>query len=725
MHEQSASRRDEFIEDETKGFSLNMAEIRSMIYRQRYIVGAAIAIALALGLVVTLLMRPVYRASASVQIDQGTSNIIEGQDVAPDAAISDSQRYLQTQTDILKSRALAKRVADKLQLASNNNFLLAMNSQPSEGNSSVDVATARREQIVAMLQDNLGVAMPFGSRIVQISFDSPDPALAAKIANAYAENLITGNMERKFETTAYARTFLSEELARAKARLEQSERAAIAYSRSAQIIDASDAAGASKDETSSGPKSLTTASLVQMNTDLASAQTERVKAEQRWQQAQATPLMSLPEVLSNSTIQNLQGERAAKRAAYQQVRERYKEGHPETIRAATDVSAIDRQISLLAGQIRDSIRDTYRVAQRTEQALSGRVTGLKSDSLEEQNRRVQLNLLSREADTNRSLYDGLLQRYKSVSAAAGIAANNISIVDRADVPAGPISPRLFYNMALALLAGGILAFFMASIREMFDDTVRSPEDVDRKLALPLLGITPGVSSSDVCTELANPRSPLSEAYYSIRSSVEYSTPNGIPASVLVTSSRPSEGKSTTSSALALDFARLGHRTLLVDGDLRVPSLHREMKKDNSVGFVNVLTRQLPLSQAVQLIDGTGLHFLSSGPIPPNPAQLLSGNAVAEFLAAHAKDYDVILIDGPPVMGLADAPLLSRVTEATVFVVEADRANRGQVKTAIRRLRDARARLIGVVLSKYEASKAGYGDYYGYDYSYGNDTKKAA
>jgi succinoglycan biosynthesis transport protein ExoP len=195
--------------------------------------------------------------------------------------------------------------------------------------------------------------------------------------------------------------------------------------------------------------------------------------------------------------------------------------------------------------------------------------------------------------------------------------------------------------------------------------------------------------------------------------------------VLVTSSRPSEGKSTTSSALALDFARLGHRTLLVDGDLRVPSLHREMKKDNSVGFVNVLTRQVSLDQAIQQIEGTGLHFLSSGPIPPNPAQLLSGNAVAEFLEANARNYDIILIDGPPVMGLADAPLLSRVTQATVFVVEADRANRGQVKTAIRRLRDARAKLIGVVLAKYDSSKVGYGDYYGYDYSYGNDTKKAA
>jgi succinoglycan biosynthesis transport protein ExoP len=725
MHDQSASRRDEFVEDETRGFSLNLAEIRSMIYRQRYIVGAALAVTLTLGLVVTLLMRPVYRASASIQIDQGTSNIIEGQDVAPDAAVSDTQRYLQTQTDILKSRALAKRVADKLQLASNDNFLLAMNNQPSEGNSSLDVASARREQIVATLQDNLRVTMPFGSRIVQISFDSPDPALAAKIANAYAENLIVGNMERKFETTAYARTFLAEELARAKIRLEQSERAAIAYSRSARIIDASDAAGTSNEEGKSGPKSLTTASLVQMNTDLSSAQTERVKAEQRWRQAQATPLMSLPEVLANSTIQNLQGERAEKRAAYQQVRQRYKEGHPETIRAATEVSTIDRQISQLATQIRDSIRDTYLVTQRTEDALSGRVTNLKSDSLEEQNRRVQLNLLSREADTNRSLYDGLLQRYKEVSAAAGIAANNISIVDRADVPPGPISPRLFYNMALAMLAGLVLAFLLAAAREMFDDTVRSPEDVDRKLALPLLGITPSVATVDVCSELANPRSALSEAYYSIRSSVEYSTPSGIPASVLVTSSRPSEGKSTTSSALALDFARLGHRTLLVDGDLRVPSLHREMKKDNSVGFVNVLTRQVSLDQAIQQIEGTGLHFLSSGPIPPNPAQLLSGNAVAEFLEANARNYDIILIDGPPVMGLADAPLLSRVTQATVFVVEADRANRGQVKTAIRRLRDARAKLIGVVLAKYDSSKVGYGDYYGYDYSYGNDTKKAA
>jgi capsular exopolysaccharide synthesis family protein len=716
----------EAMDDEGGGFSLHLSDVRAMAMRQRYLIGAVILLALVVGLIVTLLITPIYQATASIQIDQETSKIIEGQDVAPTSSLMDSARTLQTQVDILKSRTLATKVANKLRLASSDDFLVTMRVRPAGADlSREERAKVREDKVVSTLQKNLDVTLPLSSRIAQIKFSSPDPELAARIANAYAETYITGNIERRFEATTYARDFLEQELGRAKQRLEESERYAIDYARNTQLIDASDGGGGGDSEKGGGgSRSLTTASLVKLNDDLAGARTLRIQSEQRWLQAERTPVMSLPEVLESSSIQSLQSERVKQQAAYQELRQRYQPDHPQAQQLAANIASIDRQVARLASDVRNSIRERYQVALRQEESMASAVEGLKSDTLAEQQRRVRLDILKREADTNHTLYNGLLQRYKEVSAAAGITSNNVSIVDRAEAPATPVAPKPLLNMAIAGFGGLALAIFLAFARETFDDSLRSPDDVQRKLQMTLLGTTPVVKSDMTPREmLADPRSALSEAYYSIRVALEFSTAHGVPASVLVTSSKPSEGKSTTASALAEDFARIGRKTLLVDGDLRLPSLHRYLNVQNNAGFVSVMTGQVPLEKAVQRLEGTNLDFLSCGPIPPNPAQLLSGNAVRDFVNEHSASYDLIVIDGPPIMGLADAPQLARATAGVVVVVEAGRAHRGQAKTAIKRLREARANILGVVLTKFDTKRVGYGDDYGYSYSYNYGKKK--
>ena len=716
----------EAMDDEGGGFSLHLSDVRAMAMRQRYLIGAVILLALVVGLIATLLITPIYQATASIQIDQETSKIIDGQDVAPTSSLMDSARTLQTQVDILNSRTLAMKVATKLRLFASDDFLVSMRVRPAGADASREEREkARQEKVLYALQKNLDVTLPLSSRIALIKFSSPDPELAARIANAYAETYITGNIERRFEATAYARDFLEQELGRAKQRLEDSERYAIDYARNTQLIDASD--GSSGDEkTSGGSRSLTTASLVKLNEDLSAARTLRIQTEQRWRQAEITSVMSLPEVLESSVIQSLQSERVKQQAAYQELRQRYQPDHPQAQQLAANIASIDRQIARLAGEVRTSIRERYQVALRQEESMAAGVEGLKSDTLTEQQRRVRFDILKRESDTNHTLYNGLLQRYKEVSAAAGITSNNVSIVDKAQAPAKPVSPKPLLNMAIAGFGGLALAIFLAFGRETFDDSVRSPDDVQRKLQMPLLGTTPVVKNDMTPREmLADPRSALSEAYYSIRVALEFSTAHGVPASVLVTSSKPSEGKSTTASALAEDFARIGRKTLLVDGDLRLPSLHRYLNVQNNAGFVSVMTGQVPLEKAVQRLEGTNLDFLSCGPIPPNPAQLLSGNAVRDFVNEHSASYDLIVIDGPPIMGLADAPQLARATAGVVIVVEAGRAHRGQAKTAIKRLREARANILGVVLTKFDTKRVGYGDDYGYSYSYNYGNKKKA
>jgi succinoglycan biosynthesis transport protein ExoP len=693
-----------------------LSDMAAVARRQYRWIAVIVAAALLAGVVATLLMKPIYTAAASVQLEQETAKIIEGQDVEPLAALSDSARYLQTQVDILNSRSMTMRVADSLRLADNDDFLTAMGEAPTNAAvAGADRPAERRQRVLAVLQKHFKASIPINSRIALIMFSAPDRTLAARVANGYAESYITGNISRRADANRYAQQFLKGELARAERRLEESERAAIDYARGAQLVDARDSGG-DADKASSG-RSLTTASLVQMNGDLATARAARIAAQQHWAQASGTPAMQLPEVIDNATIQQLGADRARQLAAYQQLRKRYKADYPDVIQAQAQLTSADAQIARLAGEIRASIRGRYDLAARQERALSQAFSGLETDTLSEQQRRVRLDILSRQATTNHALYDALLQRYKEVSAASGIATNNISFLDHAEPPNAANSPRPLVNMAIALLAGLGLALLVIFLRETFDDSVRSPDDVPGKLQLPLLGVTPRITGGESAIEaLADKHSPLSEAYYSVRAALEFSSGHGVPASLLVTSSGPSEGKSTTAFALALDFAEVGVRTLLVDADLRAPSLHKHLGVTNELGFVNVLTGQVASADAVQRVRGTKLDFLPSGPIPSNPVQLLAGNAVRHFLRDHQQAYDLILIDGSPILGLADAPQLAQVVGGTVVVVEAHRKHRGQTKSAIRRLRKAGVPLLGVVLTKLDQRQVGYD--YSYDFDYG-------
>lgn len=673
--------------------AIDLRAIWSALYRNRWLILTVLTLALIAGVISILLTTPTYRATTTVQIEQQSAKVLGTEDLEPVPSAQEAERFLQTQVDIIKSRALAERVVQEMRLGGNPQFLAAQGAKPLDPDK--DDPQARRNQALGLLNDNLTVTLPRNSRIVSIAVDSRDPALAAQVANSYASNFITSNLQRRFDTTSYSREFLQQQLAQTKAKLEESERALIGYSRSAGLIDASSGAAGTAAET--GPRSLTTANLVQVNQAYSAAQSERVARQQRWSQAQATPLLSLPEVLGNPTIQQLTQHRAEAEALYNQELQRRKEDHPSVVQARASIAELDRQITTLATSIRNSIRDQYQVALRQERALAGNVGQLKGQTLSEQDRGVRYNILKREVDTNRELYDGLLQRFKEVGAQAGITNNNISIIDKAEVPGGPISPRPMINLALAGLGGLAVAFMLVFARERFDDVMRAPSDVEDKLRLPLLGVVPlAEKGADVRALLDDPKSSLAEAQQSVRSSIELSSSDGVPESLLLTSSRPSEGKSTTAFALARDLAAAGQHVLLIDADLRKPSLHRALQLSNKVGFSNVLARQTGLEQVLQQTHQPGLVFISAGPLPPNPAQLLASNILSDLLATLRERFDVVVIDGPPVLGLADAPRLAAAAQSVLFVVEANGAHHGAAKGAVARLRASGARLIGAV-----------------------------
>lgn len=702
--------------DDAGGLNEGGIDFRALgaaVFRSRWYVLAILCLVLLVGVGFVMISPPQFRARASVEVRQQSSKVLGTEETEPVLGSAEFDRFLETQINLLQSRALAARVAATLRLARDDRFLNAMGATIQQG------ATAewRQRTILDLLQKNLRIRLMPNSRIVEIAFTSRDPAVAMRVANSYSENYIQSNIERKFSTTAYSREFLSSQLIQAKRRLEGAERELIDYARAASLIDASGGADTQRDQ-EAGPRSLTTANLVDLNEAYIAAEARRIQTEERWRQAAGVPLMALPEVLANPAVQALDERRAEMLANLGQLRQRLQPDHPVVAQAAAQLAAIDKQINALAANIRQSLYEQNRVASRQSQALAQQVAQLKANTLSEQDRSVRYNILKREVDTSRQLYDGLLQRYKEVSAEAGVAANNVIAVDSAELPKEPISPRTGVILAVALIGGLAAAALFVFAREQLDDSIRDPHDLEAKLQLALLGVVP--KAPDELLDINNPsrRSPIAEAYQSVRTAIELSSPNGVPRSLLLTSSRMGEGKTTSALFIAKAFADIGRKTLLIDADLRKPSLHTllNLQKDAGGGLSSVLARRTAPADAVLPTAFENLSFVPSGPPPPNAAQLLGGAPVADLLRGLEDAFDVIIVDGPPVLALADAVELAHQVEATLFVVAAGSAHYGQAKQAARRVRSAAVHLIGGLVTKYDPGLwKGEGDYYNYEY----------
>jgi capsular exopolysaccharide synthesis family protein len=384
------------------------------------------------------------------------------------------------------------------------------------------------------------------------------------------------------------------------------------------------------------------------------------------------------------------------------------------------IDALDQQITRESSNLTNSKVATaladYRAAAASERQLQARVGQLKGDVLNLRGRSIQYNILQREVDTNRSLYDALLQRYKEIGVAGGIGSNQVSVVDRAEVPGGPYRPSLPLNLAIGLCLGLIGGVGGALAFEFVNDTITTPEDVREKLRLASLGVIPRKSGQlSLAEELRDQSSAVSEAYFSLRTSLQFATDSGAPKTLLITSTRPAEGKSSTTLALAQNFARLGNRVLLIDGDLRKPAF--TTGAEPSEGLSRLLTNQDSLRMHVLKTQYENLWLVPCGPLPPNPAELLASPRLKALVMEAATNFDMVIVDGPPVLGLADAPLLGGACRGTLLVVESGKTRTPAAIDAVNRLNAAGSHIIGAVLTKYRNRLGHYG--YNYEpYRYG-------
>jgi polysaccharide biosynthesis transport protein len=690
-----------------------------ILVRRRWIVLATIAAALALALFLSMTTTRLYRATATLEIAREASKVVDVKGVEPSSTVG-NQEFYQTQYGLLKSRSLAEQVVRNLRLDDNDGFLYGYSGGSAPDASTADRATRRQalqRRATSLVQSHLLISPVRNSGLVAVSFDSPDPELSKRVANSIAENFIAANLARRFDASAYARRFLEERLAQTRAKLEESERSLVAYATRERLINVDEAAVNSDGQTSGAPRSLAAADLSALNTALVTAKSERIAAEARYGQARGSGGTSTTETFSDPAISALRSLRSQLYADYSKNLAKFKPDYPAMVAQKQQIDEIDRQISSQSGGIARSLRSEYLAAAERENALQARVNGLKDSVLDNRARSIQYNIYQRDADTNRTLYDGLLQRYKEIGIAGGVGTNNVSVVDKAEAPRAPFTPRTMFNLLLGLLAGTVLGGLLAFLIEQLDESIVAPHDLEQKLGIPLLGSVPLVGEGEKPLDLLEDRkSPLSEAYLSIQTALRFSTSHGAPRSLLVTSARAAEGKSTTSVSIARNFASLGRTVVLVDGDMRNPSLHRLMGLSNKQGLSDALAGA---NEPVKLMNATpykGMSVITAGPLPPNPAELLAGTRLAEFVTELLKSVDHVVIDGPPVMGLADAPLIATAIEGTVFVIAAKETRAKAARIALRRLADTHAHIAGAVLTKFDVRQVGYD--YAYSYEYG-------
>lgn len=669
------------------------------------ITGIAIACLLA-AIVISLMITPLYRAQATIEVNPEGVQVVGKEIDQVQPAQQDGRAFLNTQVGLLKSRSLAERVARSTNIANNE----AMFDQ--------DVPRQAREAAAAgMVQGAVTVAPQRDSSLIAIAVEGPNPELTARLANAYADNFIQSNMERRYEATSYARNFLQQRIAAVKGRLEQSERQLVAYARQQGILTLSVDTGGTGSVRQE--QSIDAATLIQTNNSLAQARSERIAAEQRFRQAAGA--QASVAATNDPTVQGLGQQRAALEAQYQQKLALFKPEFPEMVQLRSQIDSLSKEIarqrSTVSGGTSNSLRAEYQAALARENALQAKVEEGKAGLMALRERSIQYTILQREVDTNRSLYDALLQRFKEVGVAGGVGANVVSVVDRAQVPGGPFKPNLPLNIMIGLAVGLLLGLGTAFTIEWIDDTIKTPDDVANKLGLASLGVIPGVGKGVAVREqLEDPRSQVSEAYQSVRTALQFSTDHGVPRSLLVTSTRASEGKSSTALALAQTLANLGASVLLIDADLRKPTFRGP--SSTSQGLSSLLAGSEKVFDCIHPTQMERLFLLPSGPIPPNPAELLASGRFREILEEALTRFDHIVIDSAPVLGLADAPMLASSVEGTLMVIEAGAIRRAAALNAVNRLRASEARLMGAILTKFNALKVGYG--YGYGYGYGED-----
>ncbi|WP_338504098.1 polysaccharide biosynthesis tyrosine autokinase [Sphingomonas kaistensis] len=682
-----------------QGNQLDFHGLLRIVREWRWLILAAAVLGLAGAIIVTMLTTPLYRSFVTLEVNPPQVQVL-----AKDDQQSQSYQnwdFIATQVGLLQSRAVAERTAQDLNLVANPAVVGTEGAVPER--------LARATSLVA---GGLSVTMPEEGTLIRYSYTSADPQLAATIANGVADSFINAGLQRRFESSAYARQFLERQINKTRGDLEKSEQSLARYAQAEGIINLGGGSGQGGSGSPEAGNSLQGDSLAALNAALAQATARRVAAEGAYRAAAASGPGS---AVTNST-QGLRNARATLEAEYSEKRASLQPEHPEMISLRQRIDELGQQIAREASQVSAGVNNTlgaeYRGAAAAERALQGRVNALKGQVLDLRGRSVRYGILQREVDTNRSLYDALLGRYKEIGVAGGIGTSPISIVDRAEPAGAPFKPNLPRNLMAGLALGLVGGLGAAIGLDLLRDTIRTREDMRSKLGLACIGQIPKrQTKGDFIEDLKDPGSVVSEAYSATAAALRFTTEHGAPRVMMVTSTSPAEGKSSSALSLAQNFARRGVNVLLIDADLRKPAFRAA---NDDIGLTKLLTNDEDLQAHVAPTQFDNLSLLPCGTLPPNPADLLATARFGMIIDEAMQHFQMVIIDSPPVMGLADAPLIAHACRNVVFVVESGRTRTRQAAEALNNLEASGAHLVGGLLTKANESDGNY-SYYNYRY----------
>lgn len=730
--------------------TIDLREYWRILVKRKWIVASVLAIITVATLLATILMIPVYRSTATVQITPPNSQILEYADFASDdGGRFGQQQFYTTQYEILRSRDLAESVVrtegveDHPELTGEirqRSLIGELRALP--GAIKGALTPDRRPQIEGLseeqrrertirsaagaLRDRLTVEPVRNSNLVNVSVEAFDPEFASRMANAIVDEYMRTSMQRRYQAGAQARDFLEDQLGDMRIQIERADQALLDFAQRNQVADLDQRI------------EMATSTLNDLNQRLSNVETELVTLGSYKTMIERGQGADINMVNESEEIRELRQQRAQMATEYSSLSQRFKDDYPTLVELRNQMDTISEQIaeerSLAIRGILSRFNSLSAEAESLRTAIETRESGILA--LNQQG--VQYNILKRDFETNRELYDGLLQRMKEIGVAAGVQENNIAVIDAALPPGGAFKPNLSRNLALAIVLGLMAGVGLALVLEFFDSTITRTEDLEALTGRPVLGLVPMVKAKQMRADhpdmalpdravghysARHPKSSVSEAFRSLRTSLMFSTPEGMPKTILITSPGPGDGKTTTAINLATVMAQNGSRVLLIDADLRKPRLHRDFGKPQSPGLSNrIAGNSSEGNEAASIVttDVEGLFVMPSGNQAPNPAELLSSDRMSKIIAMNARAFDYVVIDTAPILGLADSMVLSRLVDGVIVVTSSGKTPKESIKTSMRRLMQVRAPLLGVVLNAVDLDSPDYAYYSSYYYNYESD-----
>jgi capsular exopolysaccharide synthesis family protein len=713
---------------ETPEEEIHLRDYLSVIIRRRWYFITFFIVVVTTVTIGTFMMKPQYKATITIKIDKENPNILSFKDVV--GLERAEEDYYQTQYKILKSNNLAKRVIRSLRLYDDPEFVKKRNEDNQEGNILGKKSSLLDDEIepdiITSFLSKVEVSPLQKSRLVNVSFISHSPELSARVANEIGRAFIDLNIESKFEATHQAKEWLEKQLEVMKARVEQAEEKLNKYAEESGIIliEKINEKGDSKEA-----ENIVSKKLAELSTELTTATSDRISKEALYKEISKGDPESSSVVMNNPLITELKKKLVMLEADYQEQLKIYKPEYPKMVRLKESINQTKDKIKKEIEKIVSSIKKDYEIAVKREKQLKATLESQKKEALDLNQKAIQYQILKREADTNKELYNGLLQRLKETGVSANLTTSNIQILDKADIPKTPFKPKKTLNILLSVIVGLFGGIGIAIFVEYLDNTIKTPEDLEKKVYLPPLGYVPyhADNKDNLPVEYiahVDGNSPISEAYRSIRTFILLSTGGNPPRVIMVTSPIRSEGKTTTSLNTAISLTKSNSKVVIIDADMRRPKLHNIFSVENIAGLSTFLSGNINFGE--HLIKKTyveNLDLISSGPIPPNPAELLSSSRFQELIYNLYSIYNFIIIDTPPVIGISDPLIISSYTDGVILVIRSGMTDKNAVKEARRLLLSINAKILGVVLNSIDEAYIRYSHYYNYyKYYYTNEDK---